>query len=325
MGLPNFFISCDWGTTNFRLRLVETHTLNIISEHKTAQGIKVLYEKYVQQKEVSQKQYFIAYLQEQIQVFPPEYRDCLTVMAGMASSNIGLHELPYADFPIEKGGANLLWKHLPLSNSEGVLLISGVKAQQGMMRGEEIQAVGLEEQLTQYSKGILLLPGTHSKHLTYSFGEFQGIKNYMTGELFEILSKNSILANSVTTNQWNPQSAASFKVGLALGFEGELTSSLFSVRTNHVLNDTKKEDNYFYLSGLLIGDELSYLKNHKDYVFLAAPEPIFGLYQLALTSLLDDIQLVCFDNKKIENALLIGQRKILTQYVKKQAVFVESV
>ena len=28
------FISCDWGTTSFRLRLVETHTLRVLAEVK---------------------------------------------------------------------------------------------------------------------------------------------------------------------------------------------------------------------------------------------------------------------------------------------------
>jgi 2-dehydro-3-deoxygalactonokinase len=39
---PDFFISCDWGTTNFRLRLVETNTLRVIEEVNSGMGIKAL-------------------------------------------------------------------------------------------------------------------------------------------------------------------------------------------------------------------------------------------------------------------------------------------
>ena len=35
MALPNYFISCDWGTSNFRLRVGEPSTLAITAEHKT--------------------------------------------------------------------------------------------------------------------------------------------------------------------------------------------------------------------------------------------------------------------------------------------------
>ena len=46
MKIPDCFISCDWGTSNFRLRLVETKTLNVLVEHKTDQGVKNVYQKF---------------------------------------------------------------------------------------------------------------------------------------------------------------------------------------------------------------------------------------------------------------------------------------
>ncbi len=38
------FISVDWGTTNFRLRLVEIPTLNILEERTSPHGVKHLYQ-----------------------------------------------------------------------------------------------------------------------------------------------------------------------------------------------------------------------------------------------------------------------------------------
>lgn len=316
MATPDYFISCDWGTSNFRLRVVETATLSIADEHKTDCGIKSLYEKFLKQREKEQTQFFADYLKTQILLLPKKYQNYIIIAAGMASSNIGLFELNYADFPLNTNGKNLIWKHLVFNNNLEILLISGAKTNTGMMRGEEIQAVGLEQQLKQYKKGILLLPGTHSKHLAYDNGIYTHLKNYMTGELFEILSKKSILVNSVSTTS-STVLEKHFLEGVRLGLQGQLSASLFSIRAKDLLQTKTKEENYFFLSGLLIGDEISYLEQTTENIFLVAPDPVFSLYKLALKQIINPKQLILLDDKVLENALLLGQKKILLQYENK--------
>lgn len=311
MILPDFFISCDWGTTNFRLRLVETASLTILKEHKTDQGVKALYEKFLLQKEMDQRRFYEEYLLEQLQSFPEEHRTHLVVAAGMASSSIGLCELDYAPLPFDHSGKTFIWKSYPLQNGQKLLLISGVKSPTGMMRGEEVQAIGLEKHIAVYGEGTLLLPGTHSKHLAYGNGQFSTLKNYMTGELFEVLTKKSILANSVLPNNGIGLNESAFREGAKLGIQGQLTASLLAVRAKDVVEGLNKEDNYFFLSGLLIGDELSYLKNRKENVFLAAPNPVFELYKKVLELIVDRDRLVLFDGSILEKALLEGQKKII--------------
>lgn len=316
MGIPKYFISCDWGTTNFRLRVVETKTLKVLAEHGSDQGIKVHYEEFLKQQKARQGEFFSRYLKEQIQKFPPEHQVHIVVATGMASANIGLYELPYADFPFTLNGDSLVWKNLSFENGLKVLLVSGVKSADGMMRGEEIQAVGLENQLRPFSKGTLLLPGTHSKHIAFDNDKFTRLQNFMTGELFEVLSKKSILVNSVMNGHWNNKRKDAFKEGLSLGFESGLSANLLRVRAKDVIDHSNKENNYFMLSGVLIGDELSYLKNSKYKVILAGPESVVDLYSLALTTILDRDRVTVLDAEILVNALFVGQRKILGQYGK---------
>ena len=313
MALPNYFISCDWGTSNFRLRVVETATLTILAEHKTDCGIKLLYEKFLKQREKEQTQFFADYLKQQVSKLPKEHQKHLIVAAGMASANIGLFELNYADFPLNACGNNLIWKHLIFNNHLEVLLVSGAKTSSGMMRGEEIQAIGLEQELKEYKKGILLLPGTHSKHITYNNEIYTELKNFMTGELFEVLSKKSILVNSVSTTS-STVLEKPFLEGVSLGLQGQLSASLFSIRAKDLLQTKTKEENYFFLSGLLIGDEISYLEHTTENIFLVAPDPVFSLYKIALKQIINPKQLILLDDKVLENALLLGQKKILLQY-----------
>lgn len=303
------FISIDWGTTNFRLRVVQTADLNIFFEVKNDRGIRSLFEQFSRQSDLSQKDFFIHFLREQIDSLPAEYRSCPVVLSGMASSSIGLEELPYADFPFPQSGKTLIYKILEMPGGRKTLLISGVKSETGMMRGEEIQAIGLGEQLS--GNGILILPGTHSKHIRYEDGVFTGLHNFMTGELFEVLSQKSILAASVTAGPWDSAAETAFKTGVDLGFAGKLNTNLLQVRANHVIRQTSKTDNFYLLSGMVVGDELSVLKNEKSTVFLAASEPVFTLYKTALNHCLRNRDLVFFDEKMLELALLSGQRKIL--------------
>ncbi len=314
MIFPKYFISCDWGTSNFRLRLVETETLKVISEKKTDQGIKTLYEEFKTSKSLSQKVFFANYLKNKITELPVEHQNHIILMAGMASSNIGLQNLNYADFPFNLDGSSLTWKYLETENKLNILLISGVKCASGMMRGEEIQAVGLEEYLIQNKKGILLLPGTHSKHIRYEKEKFVSLKNFMTGELFDLLSNKSILSNSVLDNSWSSTNEVEFKKGVLLGKQNKLTANLFNVRVRDVLENMQKEENYYYLSGMLIGDELSYLQEENSKVILAAPKPLFDMYKIALEMILTHEQLIFLDDKTLKKALLKGQRKILKLY-----------
>lgn len=316
MSITSHFISCDWGTTNFRLRLVETETLRVIWENRTDQGVKKCFAAFKAQTELDQKSFYLGHLAGELQKLPNGHRNHPIVSSGMSSSNIGLYELPYADLPFDQDGNTLIHKSLPITPGQDLLLVSGVKSKTGMMRGEEVQAIGLGEYLDSYSNGVLLLPGTHSKHISYRKGSFYALKNFMTGELFEVLGKTSILANSIEAAEWNPQSKKAFLEGFHLGLTEGSTSNLLGIRARHVVEDKSKKDNYFRLSGLLIGDELSYLRNVGENVFLAAPEATFELYKTGLETFIAPDKLILLNDTILERALLIGQRKMLQLHAK---------
>ncbi len=308
----DYFVSCDWGTTNFRLRLVERQSLKVIAEQSTGSGIRQMHKQFLAQKHPDRISFYTNYLKTQLEAFP--HKSCQVVISGMASSNLGLKELPYAEMPFDQNGEGLGFRSISVDNELDLLLISGVRSENGMMRGEETQAIGLEEYLKPVDQGMLILPGTHSKHLTFKHGKFIGLNNFMTGEIFEVMSEQSILTNSVVKGQWELNSEKAFIWGLKLGIEGRVTANLFTIRAKHVLQDTSKQDNYYMLSGMLIGDELSYLQGHREAIVLAAPDSVFKLYQTALLQLLPPEQLILISENQLSQALVLGQRKILQLY-----------
>ena len=316
MGLPEKFISCDWGTSNFRLRLVDSHSLKVISEFTTDLGIKKCYQLYQQQKKLSQQAFFAEYLLAQLERLDlNNVENSYLVASGMLSSSIGMQELEYCKLPIAFTGEDLISNWISVGKDLDLLLISGARTNSDVMRGEEIQAIGLTDYLPKQEKGILLLPGTHSKHIQFEDGQFIDFITYMTGELFEVIGKHTILSASLADVEWSPSFKDVFVEGVNKGIANHQMASLFSIRGNSLIHKISSFENYYFLSGLLIGAELSHLKEKSETVYLAVTGIQNELYQLALKSFLPADRIVCFEPHIIERALLVGQRKILEQHV----------
>ncbi len=315
MCLAEKFISCDWGTSNFRLRVVDILSLKVLSEHTSDMGIKKRFQQFKAQQQLAQDHFFVAYLRGKIDELDLSGADNYNIVAsGMLSSSIGMQELPYADMPVPFSGENLICKSIYLDKMPKVLLISGVRTDTDVMRGEEIQAIGLSDHLPKHERGILLFPGTHSKHIIFETGHFIDFTTHMTGELFEVISRYSILSASLYQVEWNPSYQEIFLKGVKKGLANRQMVSLFSIRAGSLIHNTSGDQNYYYLSGLLIGGELSSLKTHAETVYLAASGISHELYKLALESFLPLERIVCFNAEILEKALLIGQRKILETY-----------
>ena len=102
---------------------------------------------------------------------------------------------------------------------------------------------------------LLIFPGTHSKHAIVENKVLVDFKTYMTGEIFDLLVNKSILSKSVSKNE-SKQYDNIFERGVKEGVSGNLLNTIFYVRTRHLFNTLSPEENYHYLSGLLIGYEL---------------------------------------------------------------------
>lgn len=314
MANHKFFISCDWGTSNFRLAVVKTENLEIVSEYKSDKGIKVLYNEFLQQNHLSQEDYFSNYLLSAVKKLPKQFHELLIVSSGMATSNIGMYEMEYAALPFDTEGSNFISKKILFENGLEILLISGVRNEVGVMRGEETQAIGLADFIDKNTNAILILPGTHSKHLTFSDGKFTKLTNYMTGELFEILSQKSILSQSILKPNVQEIIKNAFIDGVKVGAKGKLTSSLFSIRSRDLIKTSSKTENYYYLSGMLIGDELSYLTSNNLNIYMSCPYPLADFYRTALDYILEDKNYTIFNDDTSKKAMLYGQYKILKHY-----------
>jgi 2-dehydro-3-deoxygalactonokinase len=287
-------ISCDWGTSSFRLRLVDYPSAgsappNIRSSLHRPTGIAATFTDW-QRSELPEEHrvdFYRAILKIALEDLQREHAVDLdgvpVILSGMASSSIGMMELPYHPLPFSLSGKDLEPAMLPATTDfpHAILLVPGVRSADDVMRGEETQLIGCGQQPPQSLAGrLFIFPGTHSKHIIVRDGRAIAFDTAMTGEFFSLLSKQSILATSVEAS---PLSFEAFIAGIDAARNSSILHSAFLVRTNQLFAKFSKADNYHYLSGLLIGEELKGLRVQP--VTLVAVAPILRSYQLALARL----------------------------------------
>lgn len=317
-----YFLSCDWGTTNFRLRLVDTSNNELVSEITSQEGIARTFQawKASDMPENKRVRFFKNYLKKQITALENQLHRNLTgldiVISGMASSSIGMIELPYAALPFDLSGHQAILHKIEADTDfqHDILLISGVRSDDDVMRGEETQLIGLMALLQlPLDNFIFILPGTHSKHLYTEGGRLVRFHTYMTGEMFNLLSNHSILKDSIDTAAFQNLSSiewAAFKKGVLETDETGLLNRLFKVRTNQLFNKWSKKENALYLSGLLIGSELKELvKNTEGTLVLCSGNNLFEFYQLAIEVLGLSERTISVPPDVIDKAVVVGQIK----------------
>jgi len=289
-----YFLSCDWGTSNFRLRLVETASVVVQAELRTGDGIDRL--------DGTGAERFSAYLALRIEELlrgnevGREVEATATPLwiSGMASSTIGWKEIPYATlpFPLDGSGARVAdLGPLDGSHPHPVHLVSGLRSDDDVLRGEETEALGLlsllrgKETIDVDGETLLILPGTHSKHLNARGGQITAFRTFMTGELYQLLCRHSILRHSVEEIETLEGIEDAFLEGVRSTAARGMPAGLFRTRTRQVLDKKPTEENGAYLSGVLLAAELTSVDRSPGRLLVGARGLMATMYLLAAKEL----------------------------------------
>jgi 2-dehydro-3-deoxygalactonokinase len=260
------FLSCDWGTSSFRLRLIKASDGSILKETVDSRGIFTVHREWLKMSLPENKR--VGFYQKiLLSLLNKLYEDSLSgipiIISGMASSSIGMIELGYTDVPFAMNHLNLNMHKIPPDKNfpHQILIVSGLRTGKDVIRGEETMLLGCGK----WEDGLHLIvfPGTHSKHVIVQNQVVKDFKTYMTGELFNLLSAQSILAASVEQNDVSEKSIEQFIRAVQESISSNLLNNIFCVRTNGLFGKLSKKQNYYYLSGLLIGEELKSIKMGK--------------------------------------------------------------
>jgi 2-dehydro-3-deoxygalactonokinase len=233
------YIAVDWGTTNRRAYLVDKAG-TVTEEFEDDCGLMA----------VAGRGGFDAAAAE----ITTRLGDRPMLLAGMVGSNRGWREAAYV--PCPAGGsdlaANICW-----IEPGRIGIVPGVSqsgaAGADVMRGEEIQVLGAAAAGLVPPDCLICHPGTHAKWIVMAGGRIRSFRTMMTGELFSLLSKHSILADRLRADA-EPDHA--FRAAARQALAGaELVASLFGIRARFLLGEDR-EDASAVASGLLIGSDV---------------------------------------------------------------------
>ena len=183
------------------------------------------------------------------------------VMAcGMVGAKQGWQEAPYRTLPCVPGDGAATMAVATKDKRIAVRIAPGLRQDNpaDVMRGEETQIAGGLALLPGFD-GVICLPGTHAKWVHVSAGEVISFSTFMTGEVFALLSENSVLRHGMAGGGWDEQ-AFEEGVSVTLGQPALLSAKLFSLRAEGLLHAMTPAQARSRLSGLLIGAELAAAK-----------------------------------------------------------------
>jgi 2-dehydro-3-deoxygalactonokinase len=220
------------------------------------------------------------------------------VLSGMVGSTIGWREVPYLKCPAKPAtiaGAALRFE----AGERAIAILPGLSCvgktgAPDVMRGEETQILGALRLHPHLAKGrhIFCLPGTHTKWVMVTDGAVTLFQTALSGELFELLRRHSVLVRDGANLQESSVDAHSPAFTLGLEFarrnpDADLLHLLFSARSRVVTGEMAKADAASYLSGLVLGKDIATALSLLDLggpVQLICTPALAALYAKALSA-----------------------------------------
>lgn len=238
------FIAADWGTTNLRVWAIDTND-DIICKRTSDQGMNIL-----------KHDEFEPILVGLIEDLLSENTVMPIIICGMAGSKSGWVEAPYDSVPTKLSEHKGMVSPKTEDPRISVKILPGLKQKypEDVMRGEETQIAGFLNNNANFS-GCLCLPGTHTKWIVVENGLVASFQTSLTGEMFSILSKHSILRFTLDTSKWKEQEFSE-SVQKIMKEPELLLSMLFRIRAKSLVLDGIAAPTEAVLSGLLIGSDV---------------------------------------------------------------------
>lgn len=274
----NLWVALDWGTSNFRAYLMDNN--NVIDQVSTQEGMK-----FIDQNE------FEKILIKNIDAWNNKFDIKVIIASGMVGAKQGWIEVPYINSPCDIRNVN--FKTFKILDDANIHILSGVSQfnPSDVMRGEETQIAGFLLNNVDFN-GSICLPGTHSKWVNMNSYNIQEFTTFLTGELYEIVKKYSILNHSLNTTELDDEIVKS-SAKLIIENPSFISNKLFEIRADNLLKNSNQTSNNSKLVGYLLGIELSGSRTYwedKDLVIIGSSN-LNKYYELILNGRSNSIRL----------------------------------
>ncbi|OLP58737.1 2-dehydro-3-deoxygalactonokinase [Xaviernesmea oryzae] len=283
------YAAVDWGTSSFRLWLIGKDGTPL-GERRSGEGMTT-----------AAQEGFSAVLERHLAALDAP-ADLPVMICGMAGARQGWMDAGYMDVPArleEIVGRAVVVPH----SSRDIRILPGlaqrIEAAPDVMRGEETQLLGAYDEIGAGSH-LLCMPGTHSKWVRLRDGAVEGFSTFMTGELFDVIGKQSILRHALDGSEAFDGTHPAFiqAVKTACVSPARFSNLIFSARSGQLLHGLDATSAKARLSGLLIGLEIAGARDTAPdavQVQLVASGAMAALYEAALSAALLGVTVIDAD------------------------------
>ena len=300
--LSKGYLIVDWGTTNFRVFLMDKQG-NLLKSKELKLGLL-----HVKNND------FAKALEEVLSAWLDDYKSLPIIMAGMVGSLKGWFNVDYVETDVDKSLLARNSYRFELPWGAKAIILPGVmhklpEQRFDVMRGEEVQIFGAAK-LIDKRLFSAVLPGTHSKHVRVVNGKITEVLSFMTGELFSVITENTILGKDLPEQKYN---AEAFLLGVKESKTAKLTNALFAARTHRLFHNIDDSAVFSYISGLLIGHELHSLSG--GHIYIVGGESLCDKYKLACSALA-----IAFTYVNGDECFLAGMTDLIKELIQHEKI-----
>ncbi|MCU9613054.1 2-dehydro-3-deoxygalactonokinase [Caldibacillus lycopersici] len=322
-----YIIMIDSGTTNSRIRLVDANSrvVDVVKKNVGIKNIAIDGRKELLSDALREgmKELFVRNHCKQQEV---KY----IVASGMITSNLGLYEVPYVCGPANLGdfakGAKL--DISPQLMNIPCIYIPGMKNkltataeeqlenidQLDVMRGEEVETFGLLEQLRLHGKGMMVLPGSHTKFVMVDDRTITSCLSTLCGEAISVLGTDTILRDSLNKDLLSTVEKKFLLMGVKAAQVHGLTRALYHVRLMHLFLPADETERTNYFVGALIGADIAALISRVDlsqfdWLVIGGGNPLRTAFTTVFSELFAG-KIIEATDEQVEHSTVIGAKMI---------------
>ncbi|MCL7746815.1 2-dehydro-3-deoxygalactonokinase [Halalkalibacter alkaliphilus] len=329
-----YVILIDSGTTNTRIRLV-SYDYHVVDAIKLKVGVR---NSAIDGRNDRLKREIHSGIKEIInknQLTPKQVT--FIVASGMITSNLGLYEVPHITAPAK---INDFIKNAKVIQSNEFLqipclFIPGLKNQANelfidslqdidemdVMRGEEVEALGLLKQLSPKGKGIMVLPGSHTKYLLIDENQsFLSSCTTLGGEVIQAIRSNTILSSSLGERLLETVDLTSLLAGFRSAKKVGLTRSFFHIRLLQLSSNLTENERANYYVGAVLQSDIaaldSFIKDRHeiDWMIVGGASPLRRAFVHVLKTEYREIDIIEADDSQAELSLVHGAMELGKNY-----------
>ncbi|MFC7062422.1 2-dehydro-3-deoxygalactonokinase [Halobacillus seohaensis] len=327
-------ILIDSGTTNSRIRLVEESSVTIVDVLKLEVGVR---NTAIHGHNEKLKQDLAEGIQKLLDQHSLTEHDIkYIVAAGMITSNLGLYEVPHIESPARFEDFTNAVQVVETEEFLNIpcLYVPGMKNyvtdsleeelsvinQYDVMRGEEVETYGLLKQVKTKGKGLMVLPGSHTKYVLVGENqELLSCRSTLGGEMLRAVRDQTIISDALNEKLVEEVVPEYLVQGYSAARKVGVTRSMYHIRLLQLFSKLNENERANYYAGAILHYDMEALEQmleaeQVEWIMIGGSEPLRSLFYHLLIYVNESANIMMATDEQVEMATVYGTLEVGQSY-----------